>query len=131
MEGVGDGAVKHVAHFAGRLELYELAGHQGRWFCLLADLTYVDDDGRRYTAPAGTMTDFASIPRPLWSLVPTYGKHTKAAVIHDHLCTERRWHSRKVHDLFGRMLKTCGCSWLVRTGMHRMVRLFGPRFEGA
>lgn len=30
--------------------------------------------------------DFASAPRPLWWLVPRYGRYTKAAVLHDYLC---------------------------------------------
>jgi hypothetical protein len=123
--------MKHQRHFVGRLELYELAGHKGRWFCLLEPLTFVDDDGKRYSAPAGTLTDFASIPRWIWSLLPSYGKHTKAAVIHDAFCAAKAYPSRFVHDLFLRMLETCGVSWAVRTCMHRAVRWFGPRFDGA
>ena len=29
------------------------------------------------------MTDFASIPRPLWSILPQWGRYGNAAVVHD------------------------------------------------
>lgn len=117
--------------FLGELQLRELAGHNGEWFCLLSDLTFVDVNGTRHTAPAGTLTNFASIPRPLWSVFPRYGKHTRAAVIHDYGCTARYMSSRQVHDLFKRGLEACGCARPTVLLMWRMVRLFGPRFEGS
>jgi len=39
--------------------------------------------------PAGYRTDFASIPRVVWSLLPPVGRSGKAAVIHDWLCDVR------------------------------------------
>jgi hypothetical protein len=38
-----------------------------------------------FTAPAGMLTDFASVPRAFAWLIPRYGKYLPAAVIHDHL----------------------------------------------
>ena len=55
-----------------------------RWV-LLADFSYTKDDGTVYTAPIGMVTDLASIPRPLWNIMPPFGKYTGAAVIHDYL----------------------------------------------
>lgn len=40
--------------------------------------TYVD-------IPVGFVTDFASVPRILWTILPPWGKYGKAAVIHDWL----------------------------------------------
>jgi hypothetical protein len=37
------------------------------------------------TIPAGFQTDFASIPRALWSILPPTGRYGKAAVLHDFL----------------------------------------------
>lgn len=34
--------------------------------------------------PKGFITDFASVPRPLWPIIDPVGKHGKAAVIHDY-----------------------------------------------
>lgn len=36
--------------------------------------------------PAGYLTDGATIPRPLWWLIPPWGKYGQAAVVHDILC---------------------------------------------
>ena len=35
--------------------------------------------------PPGLVTDFASIPRPFWFWVAPWGRHGRAAVVHDHL----------------------------------------------
>ena len=40
--------------------------------------------------PAGFVTDFTSIPRGLWNLLPPTGPYGKAAVIHDWLY-QHRW----------------------------------------
>jgi Protein of unknown function (DUF1353) len=37
------------------------------------------------TIPAGWKTDFASIPRPFWALLPPTGQYGLAAVVHDWL----------------------------------------------
>ena len=57
----------------------------GDLWMLLADFSYTKDDGTTYTAPKGMTTDLASIPRPLWNIMPPFGKYTGAAVIHDFL----------------------------------------------
>lgn len=56
-----------------------------RWK-VVADLHYVTRDGRTVTIPAGRLTDFASIPRFMWWLLPPDGDYLYAAVIHDELC---------------------------------------------
>lgn len=38
------------------------------------------------TVPAGYLTDGASVPRLLWSLIPPWGQYGQAAVVHDLLC---------------------------------------------
>jgi len=43
---------------------------------------------RLITVPAGYRTDFASIPRLVWPLLPPVGRGGKAAIIHDWLCDE-------------------------------------------
>jgi len=39
----------------------------------------------RIEVPAGFLTDYASVPRILWNLIPPTGKYTYAAVVHDYL----------------------------------------------
>jgi len=51
---------------------------------LLAPLTFYSAELRgTLTVPAGTLTDFASSPRPFWAIVPPDGPWTWAAVLHD------------------------------------------------
>lgn len=52
---------------------------------LLSRLTYTTVDGWAITVPAGFVTDFASIPRPLWVVIPPRGKYNRPAIIHDWL----------------------------------------------
>lgn len=52
---------------------------------LLRALEYTTSDGWRIRVPAGFLTDFASIPRLLWALIPPRGKYNRAAIIHDFL----------------------------------------------
>lgn len=36
--------------------------------------------------PRGFLTDGASVPRAFWSLIPPWGEHGQAAILHDYLC---------------------------------------------
>lgn len=54
---------------------------------LTRPLAYVTSGGRVYIVPKGFDTNFASIPKILWSILPPVGKHTQAAVLHDYLYT--------------------------------------------
>jgi hypothetical protein len=40
---------------------------------------------KKITVPKGFVTDFASVPRAAWSIVPPTGRYTQAAVVHDWL----------------------------------------------
>ena len=53
-------------------------------FCLVQPIRYVDG-ARRFEVPEDNVTDLASVPRVLTWLVPRYGRHTLAALVHDHL----------------------------------------------
>ncbi len=46
---------------------------------------YSGSDGC-FTVPAGFVTDFATVPQIIQWLIPTYGKYTLAAILHDDLC---------------------------------------------
>ena len=57
-----------------------------------------EGSGDTINVPIGFMTDFASVPRPLWWLLPKWGKYGNAAVIHDY-CYWEQSRSRKKSDL--------------------------------
>ncbi len=61
------------------------------WF-LRAELQYEvrEGSGLIIPVPAGFVTDFASIPRPFWSILPPWGKYGPPAIVHDYLYWDQR-----------------------------------------
>ena len=59
-----------------------------------------DDGRRRFNVPEDDVTDLASVPRFLTWLVPRYGRHTLAALLHDHLQDDDRVSSEEADLLF-------------------------------
>ena len=58
----------------------------GRRWRVVTACHYETDGGARIEIPEGFITDFASIPRGLWNILPPQHAHVgKAGVIHDWL----------------------------------------------
>jgi Protein of unknown function (DUF1353) len=97
---------------------------------LLKDFTYVDLKGHYWTAPEGTITDGASIPQYLYSIVgsPYEGDYREAAVIHDWLCATKTITWQKTHKLFREMLIISHVPFWKRQAMFFAVWYFGPRW---
>lgn len=72
---------------AGFLSKLEFEDDGGLPFTLLQPLIYESEvlGWNTVTVPSGFRTDLASIPRPLWAVLPPVGKYDAAAVIHDYL----------------------------------------------
>ena len=88
---------------------------------------YFDDrDGRKaIKIPAGFVTDFASVPRVFWNILPPWGKYGKAAVVHD-FCYRTGCVSRKKCDwIFLEGMRVLGVPKWKRLIMWAAVRLFG------
>jgi len=85
-----------------------------------------DEDGRKIIkVPAGFVTDFASVPRIFWNILPPWGKYGKAAVVHD-FCYGTGCYSRKKCDrIFYKGMQVLGVPWWKRKIMYWAVRLFG------
>lgn len=83
------------------------------------------------TVPVGFVTDFASIPRAFWSIIPPHGIYAKAAIIHDYLYTHGTKGRKYADDVFDEGMKVLGVSDFTRKAMYLAVRLFGSgRYEG-
>lgn len=86
--------------------------------------------GRVIVAEAGFETDGASVPRWLWSLLPTWGTYSRAAVIHDRLL--RWWGEGKPHPeglsradcdaVFWEAMGVCGVGPVTRLVLYAGVR---------
>lgn len=84
--------------------------------------------------PAGFETDGASVPKFYWFRIPPFGKHFKAAIIHDFLCDignplRPEVNFKVAAKVFREALKVCGVGWLRRNTMYQAVRRAGPRFK--
>ena len=89
-------------------------------------LSYQDDKLRlKVTVPKGSKTDFASIPRIFWPILPPAGRYSKAAVVHDY-CYRHGLFTREISDLiFLHAMEELDVAKWKRFVMFWAVRLFG------
>jgi hypothetical protein len=76
----------------------------------------------------GFTTDFASIPRPLWTVVgaPAEGKYRKIAVVHDKLYRTKGLATKAQADaVLLEGMKFCGVNWAQRYAIYWGVRVGG------
>jgi hypothetical protein len=82
--------------------------------------------------PTGFETDGASVPRPFWDLLPSWGTYSRAAVVHDYLCrllNEGTPHAlaptrRHADAVFYEAMTVCGTGLVMRWVMWAAVRVF-------
>ena len=115
--------------FITHLEIAEVIGNHKDW-SLTQPLTYEGSD-ETFTAPAGFVTNFASVPRIFWSILSPWGRHMKAAVMHDYFYQTTIVSRLDADKLFNRMMRSLGVSWWRRQTMYRMTRLFGAKHYGS
>ncbi len=87
-----------------------------------------------FVIPAGTKTDFASVPRPVVWLLPRYGHWTKAAILHDYLWSKCRVGEFNFYDadgLFKRSMRELGVPFWRRWIMWAAVRFAAPFSKGS
>lgn len=79
--------------------------------------------------PAGFTTDFASIPRVFWRVLPPTGKYGKAAVIHDYIYRTPGVNLTRAQadGIFRDAMADLGVSAATRNLMFYGVRAFGGR----
>jgi hypothetical protein len=99
-----------LGRYTGKLILEPLSG--GRQMKTILDFGFLDEDGRHWPVPPGTIVDGASIPKAMWSLLggPFEGKYREAAVVHDYYCAARSIDWRLVHRAFYRAMLVSGIS---------------------
>jgi hypothetical protein len=118
-------------HFVGPLDIELVNVNQGRMGKLLSPFAFVDPDGKVWTAPKGLLTDGASIPQALWSIVgsPWTGLYRNAAVIHDQYCDSHSEPWQAVHRVFYRGMLANGVGPIKAKIMYAAVYRFGPRWD--
>lgn len=98
--------------------------NEGKWR-LSRTFEYRTESGKIIRVPGGFTTDFASIPWIFWSILSPYGKHGKAAVVHDYLYYINKEYTRKqADDIFKEAMGVLGVNWLVKGIIYNAVRWF-------
>ena len=60
-------------------------GANRNWTNIEEMIYTIGDTDDKIVVPKGFVTDFASVPQPLWSLLSPHGQYSRAAVVHDYL----------------------------------------------
>jgi hypothetical protein len=102
---------------------------------VVLDPFYYDTDvpcagGQRIVCEKGFLSDFASIPRVLWTIVgaPAEGKYRKISVVHDKLYRTSGLATRPQADaVFLEGMKFCEVGWIKRHVIYAGVRVGGSR----
>lgn len=74
-----------MSQFTTELKVMPL--DEGNWV-LLESFNYFlgsEKSGMFIKVPQGFVTDFASVPRLFWTILPPWGRYGKAAVLHDYM----------------------------------------------
>jgi|GEM_PF-1077731 len=103
----------------------------GRDMVLREPFHYIDSTNRKWTAPAGSVVNGASIPAPFWSLIggPFEGRYRNASVVHDVGCDEMIASWEDVHWMFYEACRCAGVDEFKAKTMYYAVYHFGPRWE--
>jgi len=100
----------------------------GRTWILLCDFGYeIGQEGSNNVidVPVGFYTDFASIPRLLWSFLPQWGKYGNAAVIHDFLYWDQSRSRKKADEILLEGMVILEVGFIKRYLIYWAVRLWG------
>jgi uncharacterized protein DUF1353 len=84
-----------------------------------------EGSNEKINVPEGFVTDFASVPRPLWIIFPRWGKYGNAAVIHDYLYWQQKYSRKRADELFLEAMEVLSVGWFQKYSLYYAVRLFG------
>lgn len=121
MDGVSDGAKTPV----GTLQVARFKDYH--WYTTRS-LKWEPNPGQRLpsvTVPVGFVTDFASIPRLLWSSLPRDGDYVWAAVVHDYLYWEQRTTRDEADDVLNAAMEDLRVSTADRLAIYKGVQFGG------
>jgi len=122
--------------FSGEVKtLWILEEGTDRTMELMDSFSFIDKNGKKWTAPKGTHVDGATIPRFFWRFVgsPFVGDYRRASVIHDFYCYKENQHltktSKEVHDMFKEACIADGVGKRKADIMYKGIVLGGPKWK--
>ncbi|MBA3609487.1 MAG: DUF1353 domain-containing protein [Verrucomicrobiota bacterium] len=103
----------------------------GRSMTLLREFRYTDPTGYVWVAPAGSVVDGASIPRPLWTLMggPFEGKYRYASVLHDVAYTIQNRPPKEADRMFYHAMRCSGVGPIEAKTLYFALLRFGWHWD--
>ncbi|MFQ5568273.1 MAG: DUF1353 domain-containing protein [Rhodothermales bacterium] len=100
----------------------------GRTWVIQRDFGYdvgTEGSGETINVPIGFKTDFTSVPRLLWSIIPRWGTYGNAAVIHDFCYWDQSYSRKRSDEIFREGMQVLEVKrWRVFL-IYNAVRYFG------
>jgi len=93
-------------------------------------LTWASDKNQKLPvirAPKGFVTDLASIPQPLWSVLPRTGRYAYPAIVHDYMYWTQTTTREVADNVLLEAMKELDVSVAERESIYRGVRVGGGR----
>lgn len=125
-------AIVFAGEFRGRVVVEWLENHkQDRDMRLLEDFAYIDNKGKTWLVPKGTVVNGASIPPLFWNMIgpPFVGDYRRASVVHDYFCDSRTEPWQAVHKMFYEASLAGGVKEERAKIMYAAVYARGPRWD--
>src|SRR5437867_12579386 len=100
----------------------------GRTWVIMRDFGYdvgTEASGDRIDVAIGFQTDFATIPRPFWVILPKCGRYGNASVLHDWLYWTQTRPRRQADAVFLEAMAVLAVSGPVKYVLYGAVRLCG------
>ena len=100
----------------------------GKTWVIVRDFGYdvgSENSGDHIDVAIGFKTDFATVPRLFWAILPKWGRYGNASVIHDWLYWMQIRPRQEADAIFLEAMGILGVSPPVRYPMYWAVRLFG------
>jgi hypothetical protein len=96
------------------------------YYVLATDLIYKLGSKRdTVVVPRGFITDLASIPRPLWSMLPRDGQYMSAAILHDYMYWDQRCTKDEADTILKLQMTEFGVPLKTVQAVYNGVRAFG------
>jgi hypothetical protein len=115
-----------MSRFTDALIVTPLA--DGKTWVILREFGYdvgAEGSGDRVDVAVGFETDFASIPRLFWAILPRWGRYGNAAVVHDWLYWTQTRPRQAADGIFREGMRVLGVGAVTRLVIYTAVRWFG------
>jgi len=96
----------------------------------LDEVSFYDKKGKEWSVPPGYISDGASIPRAVWSIVghPLTGEYIKASVLHDYYVDSRTEPAKETHRMFHEAMLADGVTKTKASLLYFAVSSYGPQW---